>query len=114
MDSADLVIAVAPAVAAEVCPEPSGFEDVFRKLACSAMATAPAHRDAALQQPRFLQMERLLRRVGWRGGGPTFLTLAGAEYDFRTWRCDFPASADEWQRSVGGALRMQAAAALQE
>ena len=65
----------------------------------NGIASTELQRNASLQPIRFEEIDRGLRAVHL-GGGPTFITFAGIEWDFKHWRCLFPDTRDEWRATL--------------
>jgi hypothetical protein len=82
-------------------------------VAAQGITTTALQRNVSLQRLRFAEIGAQLRRIGEQlpsagvyAGGPTFVTYAGIEWDFKNWRCLYPHTSGEWSEPLR-ILRMQ-------
>jgi len=93
------------------CRLPSPLNLTMVEMSARGLATLAHQRDAARWQQAAAEVQALLGTIGW-SAGPTFLSLAGVEWDLKNMATQkaLPSSAAEWD-DIRSSLRMQAAAA---
>lgn len=93
------------------CTLPPPLNLTMVEVSFRGLTTMTHQRDASLHRRHLVEVQGLLSTIGWRAG-PTFVTLAGIEWDLKQWASQraVPTSAAEWV-IVRESLLMQATVA---